>query len=42
MGFHCGSREKTAVELAGEIISAAGGLHSLYDVSVHDWIYKRV
>ena len=31
-----GSREKTAVELAGEVISAAGGLHGLYDVSVHE------
>jgi DNA repair protein RadC len=31
-----GSREKTAVELAGEVISEAGGLHSLYDVSVHE------
>ncbi len=28
-----GSREKTAVELAGEVINAAGGLHGLYDVS---------
>ena len=36
MGWHRGSREKTAVELAGEIISAAGGLHGLYDVSVHE------
>jgi DNA repair protein RadC len=34
--FGIGSREKTAVELAGEIISAAGGLHGLYDVSVHE------
>ena len=34
MGWHCGSREKTTVELAGEVISAAGGLHGLYDVSV--------
>ena len=40
--FGIGSREKTAVELAGEIISAAGGLHGLYDVSVHDSTYKRV
>jgi DNA repair protein RadC len=31
-----GSREKTAVELAGEVLSEAGGLHSLYDVSVHE------
>ena len=31
-----GSRKKTAVELAGEVISEAGGLHSLYDVSVHE------
>ena len=34
--FGIGSREKTAVELAGEVISAAGGLHGLYDVSVHE------
>jgi DNA repair protein RadC len=31
-----GSREKTAMELAGEVISEAGGLHGLYDVSVHE------
>jgi DNA repair protein RadC len=31
-----GSREKTAVELAGEVISEAGSLHGLYDVSVHE------
>ena len=31
-----GSREKTAVELAGEVISEADGLHGLYDVSVHE------
>ena len=31
--FGIGSREKTAVELAGEVISEAGGLHGLYDVS---------
>jgi DNA repair protein RadC len=34
--FGIGSREKTAVELAGEVISEAGGLHGLYDVSVHE------
>lgn len=34
--FGTGSREKTAVELAGEVISEAGGLHGLYDVSVHE------
>ena len=34
--FGIGSREKTAVELAGEIISEAGGLHGLYNVSVHE------
>jgi DNA repair protein RadC len=34
--FGSGSREKTAVELAGEVISEAGGLHGLYDVSVHE------
>ena len=32
--FGIGSREKTAVELAGEVISVAGGLHGLYDVSM--------
>ena len=31
-----GSREKTAVELAGEVISEAGGLHGLYDVNAHE------
>jgi DNA repair protein RadC len=30
--FGIGSREKTAVELASEVISEAGGLHGLYDV----------
>jgi DNA repair protein RadC len=34
--FGIGSREKTAVELAGEVLSEAGGLHGLYDVSVHE------
>jgi DNA repair protein RadC len=34
--FGNGSREKTAVELAGEVISEAGGLFGLYDVSVHE------
>ncbi len=34
--FGIGSRKKTAVELAGEVISEAGGLHGLYDVSVHE------
>lgn len=34
--FGIGSREKTAVELAGQVISEAGGLHGLYDVSVHE------
>ena len=29
-----GSREKTAVELAQTVISEAGGLHGLYDVSM--------
>ena len=40
--FGIGSREKTAVELAGEVISEAGGLFGLYDVSVHYSNYKRV
>jgi DNA repair protein RadC len=34
--FGIGNRKKTAVELAGEVISEAGGLHGLYDVSVHE------
>jgi DNA repair protein RadC len=34
--FGIGSREKTAVELAGEVVSEAGGLHGLYDVSVRE------
>jgi DNA repair protein RadC len=34
--FGSGSREKTAVELAGEVIAEAGGLHGLYGVSVHE------
>jgi DNA repair protein RadC len=36
--FGIGSREKTAVELAGEVISEAGGLHGLYNVSVHELV----
>jgi DNA repair protein RadC len=36
--FGIGSREKTAVELAGEVLSEAGGLHGLYDVSVHELV----
>jgi DNA repair protein RadC len=36
--FGIGNREKTAVELAGEVISGAGGLHGLYDVSVHELV----
>lgn len=38
MLFGIGNREKTAVELAGEVISEAGGLHGLYDVSVHELV----
>jgi DNA repair protein RadC len=34
--FGSGSREKTAVELAGEVISEAGGLFGLYDVAVNE------
>ena len=34
--FGIGNREKTAVELANEVITQAGGLHGLYDVSVHE------
>ena len=34
--FGIGSRKKTAVELAGEVISEAGGLHGLHDLSVHE------
>ena len=31
-----GNRQKTAVELAGDVISDAGGLRGLYDLSVHE------
>ena len=34
--FGIGSREKTAVELAGEVISEAGGLYGLYHVNAHE------
>jgi DNA repair protein RadC len=34
--FGIGSREKTAVELAGEVISESGSLHGLFDVSLHE------
>ena len=34
--FGIGSRERTAVELAGEVISEAGGLFGLHNVSVHE------
>ncbi|QYJ14765.1 hypothetical protein Rxycam_00570 [Rubrobacter xylanophilus DSM 9941] len=34
--FGIGSREKTAVELAGDVISGAGGLHGLFDASTHE------
>jgi DNA repair protein RadC len=34
--FGIGSREKTAVELAQSVIGEAGGLHGLYDVTVHE------
>ena len=34
--FGIGSREKTAVELAADVISDAGGLHGLYAVSAHE------
>ena len=40
--FGSGSREKTTVELAQAVISEAGGLFGLYDVSVHDSTYKRI
>ena len=40
--FGIGNREKTAVELAGEVISEAGSLHGLYDVSVQYSNYTRV
>jgi DNA repair protein RadC len=36
--FGIGSRKRTAVELAGEVISEAGGLHGLLKVSVHELI----
>jgi DNA repair protein RadC len=34
--FGIGSREKTAVELAGQVISESGDLFGLHGVSVHD------
>lgn len=34
--FGIGNRKKTAVELAGEVISEAGSLHGLYNVSAHE------
>jgi DNA repair protein RadC len=34
--FGIGSQRKTAVELAGEVISKSGGLRGLFDVSVHE------
>jgi DNA repair protein RadC len=34
--FGIGSREKTAVELASEVISENGDLFGLYNVSIHD------
>jgi DNA repair protein RadC len=34
--FGIGSREKTATELAGEVISEAGGLHGLFDVNAYE------
>jgi DNA repair protein RadC len=36
--FGIGSQEKTAVELAGEVIGEAGGLHGLYEVSVYELV----
>ena len=34
--FGTGSKEHTAVELAGQVISESGGLFGLYGISVHD------
>jgi len=36
--FGIGSREKTAVELAGQVISENDGLFGLYNVTVHDLV----
>jgi DNA repair protein RadC len=36
--FGIGTREKTAVELASEVISESGDLFGLYNVSVHDLV----
>lgn len=36
--FGIGSREKTAVELAGEVISESGDLFGLHNVTVHDLV----
>lgn len=36
--FGIGSREKTAVELASEVISGSGDLFGLHNISVHDLV----
>jgi len=38
--FGIGSREKTAVELASEVISESGDLFGLHNASVHDQKHK--
>ena len=38
--FGIGSREKTAVELASEVISENGDLFGLYSVSMHERNHK--
>ena len=40
--FGIGSREKTAVELASEVISENGDLFGLYSVSMHERNHKTL
>jgi DNA repair protein RadC len=39
--FGIGSQEKTAVELARDVISGAGGLHGLYDADAHELMLTK-
>jgi DNA repair protein RadC len=36
--FGIGTREKTSVELAGEVLSESGGLYGMHGVTVHDLV----
>jgi DNA repair protein RadC len=40
--FGIGSKEKTAVELASEVISENGDLFGLYNISIHEPNHKIV